>query len=61
MFIHINCEEITIHPQTIEFHAWAQFGGGRVSLTFSDGGNIICHVPHFFSLGFAFREVSKIK
>ena len=44
---------------------WAQFGGGqggRVPPTFSDGGDIICHVPPtFFSLGFVFGEVSKVK
>jgi len=46
-------------------HPWAQFGGGhgrRVPLTFSDRGNIICHVlPTCFCLGFVFGEVSKIK
>jgi len=44
---------------------WAQFGGGhggRVPPTFSYRGDIICHVPPtFFSLGFAFGEVSNIK
>ena len=34
---------------------WAHFGGGhggRVPLTFLDGGDIICHVsPTFFSYG----------
>ena len=32
---------------------WAQLGGGhggRVPLTFSDSGDIICHVPSHFSL-----------
>jgi len=30
--------------------------------TFSDRGDIICHVPPtFFKLGFVFGEVSKIK
>jgi len=29
--------------------------------SFSDEGDIICHVLHFFSLSFAFGEVSKIK
>jgi len=28
----------------------AQIGVGRVPLTFSDGGNIVCHVPPLFSL-----------
>jgi len=41
---------------------WAQFGGGlggRVAPTFSDGRDIICHVPSaFLSLGFAFGEIS---
>jgi len=34
---------------------WAQLGGGherRVPSTFSDSGDIICHIPPFFSLGF---------
>jgi len=30
-----------------------QLGGGRVSLTFSDSGDIICRITHIFSLGFA--------
>jgi len=35
---------------------------GTCPPTFSDGGDIICHVPHtFFSLDFVFGEVSKIK
>ena len=35
--------------------SWAQFGGGhggRVPHTFSDGGGIICHVPHVFLFRF---------
>jgi len=44
------------------FEPWVQFGGGRVPPTFSDGGDIVCHVPPtFFSLGFVVGEVSKIK
>ena len=36
--------------------------GGCVPPTFSDGGDIICHVPPtFFSLGFVFCEISKIE
>jgi len=42
---------------------WAQFGGGQKSraLPFFQTGNIICQASHFFSLGFVFEEVSKIK
>ena len=45
--------------------SWARFGGahgGRVPLTFSDGGvhDMSCPLT-FFSLGFAFGEVSKLK
>jgi len=47
------------------FQPWAQFGGGhggRVPPTLSDGGDKLSHVPPtFFSLGFVFGEVSKIK
>jgi len=35
--------------------AWAKLGGGRggrVPPTFSDGGDILCHVPHFFLFKF---------
>jgi len=35
------------------FIPWAQLGrghGGRVPPTFSDSGNVICHVPSHFSL-----------
>jgi len=34
---------------------------GRVPFTFSDGGDIICHAPHIFLIGFVivFGEVSK--
>jgi len=34
---------------------------GDVSLYFFRRGDIICHVPPLFSLGFVFREVSKRK
>jgi len=34
---------------------------GDVSPAFSGGGDIISHVPHFFSSDFAFGEVPKIK
>jgi len=44
--------------------SWAPFGrghGGRVLPTFSGGGyNMLCALT-FFSLGFVFGEVSKIK
>ena len=45
-------------------HTRAQFGGtgGTCPPAFSDVEDIICHVqPTFFSLGFVFGEVSKIK
>jgi len=47
------------HPEP-----WAQFGGGhggRVSPPFKTGGHNMPCPPTFFSLGFVFAEVSKIK
>jgi len=44
--------------------AWAQFGGGHggsVPLTFSGGGYNMPCPHHFFSSGFVFGEVPKIK
>jgi len=35
--------------------------GGRVSPAFPDVGDIICHAPTHFSLGFVFGEVLKIE
>ena len=42
--------------------AWAQFGGGHGRRTphFFRRGDIICHVPHNFLLGFVFGEVSNL-
>ena len=56
--------EISWKILAASLHTWAQFGGdtGMCPPTFPDAGDIICHVPPtFFSLGFVFGEVSKIK
>ena len=44
-----------------QYLAWAQLGGGHVPHFFRRGGHNMLCPPTFFSLGFVFGEVTKIK